>query len=230
MAAPARGPPCTVACTAAPPRTPAQGRYARLEPLHPGAHGADLAAAWALSSPAAWTYLFASRPADDGAAGAALVAELAAAPDAAHFAVVDAATSRATGSLAFMRVDVAHGVLELGHVNFTCPLLAQTRAATEAVFLMLARAFGAGFRRVEWKCDALNEPSRRAARRFGFTEEGTFRQHMVLKGHSRDTVWHSLLADEWPRVARAFEAWLDAANFDERGRQREALAARRPAD
>jgi RimJ/RimL family protein N-acetyltransferase len=225
-AAPPRGPPCTVSCTL-PPRSPLRGRYTTLEPLAES-HSPDLAAAWELSTPHSWAYLFAARPADAAAAGA-LVAQLAGATDALHFAVLDASTGRALGSLALMRIDLVHGVVELGHVNFTSPLLSQTRLATEAVALMVGLAFARGFRRVEWKCDALNAPSRRAALRFGFVEEGVFRKHMVIKGHARDTAWFSLLADEWPRAEAAFNSWLAAANFDEGGRQRAPLAAFRRA-
>jgi len=213
------GPPCTVSC--APLRRVAlHGRFCSLEPLA-DAHAADLAEVWALTRPESWTYLWAPKPAD-AAAAAALVAGFARDAATLHFAVT--VGGRAVGSLALLRVDEAHGCVELGHVNYTSAGLQRSSAATEAVFLLLAHAFGGGFRRVEWKCDALNAPSRRAAARFGFSEEGTFRSHMVVKGRLRDTVWFSMLADEWPRARAAFERWLGEGNFDERGVQRASLA------
>ncbi|HET9578546.1 MAG TPA: GNAT family protein, partial [Usitatibacter sp.] len=113
-------------------------------------------------------------------------------------------------------------------LNFS-PLLQRTAAATEAIFLMLRRAFDElGYRRVEWKCDSLNAPSRAAALRFGFAFEGLFRQAVVYKGRSRDTAWYSIIDREWPARRAAFERWLDAGNFDEAGRQRARLAAFMP--
>jgi RimJ/RimL family protein N-acetyltransferase len=118
-----------------------------------------------------------------------------------------------------------HGVIEIGHIWFA-PRLQRTRAATEAIYLMARHSFDdLGYRRLEWKCDALNEPSRRAADRFGFTFEGVFRQHMVVKGRNRDSAWFSILDGEWPRIRSAFEAWLAPENFDADGRQRQSLAA-----
>ena len=209
---------------------PLLGAYCTLHPLDAATHGADLAAAWALSPASAWTYLWAERPASPAAA-AALVAVFAATDDPLHFAVCDAARGgAAVGSLALMRIDAAHGVCEVGHVNFASPLVAQTRVATEAVALLLGFAFGLGFRRVEWKCDALNAPSLRAARRYGFSAEGVFREHMVVKGRLRDTAWFALLAHEWARAAGpALERWLAPANFGEDGAQKESLAALRDA-
>jgi len=139
------------------------------------------------------------------------------------FAAVDPATGRAEGRLALMRIDPANGVIEIGHILFG-PRLARTRAATEAVFLLTRHIFDdLGYRRFEWKCDDRNEPSKRAALRFGFTPEGVFRQHMVVKGESRDTAWFSMLDREWPARKRIFERWLDPDNFDEAGWQRTPL-------
>jgi RimJ/RimL family protein N-acetyltransferase len=123
-----------------------------------------------------------------------------------------------------MRMEPAQGVVEVGNILLT-PSLQRTTAATEAMFLMAAHIFDQlGYRRYEWKCNAKNEPSRRAALRLGFTFEGIFRQHMVIKGESRDTAWFSMLDHEWPIRKRAFEAWLNPVNFNEEGRQRQSLA------
>ena len=131
----------------------------------------------------------------------------------------------AAGYASLMRIDAANGVIEVGNVLFS-PRLQRTPAATEAMFLMARYAFEElGYRRYEWKCNALNLPSRRAAPRLGFTFEGVFRQHMVIKGQNRDTAWFSMLDSEWPQRKAAFEAWLAAENFDADGRQRRALGS-----
>ena len=133
------------------------------------------------------------------------------------------ATGTAAGYASYMRMEPAHGVVEVGNILLT-PSLQRTTAATEAMYLMAAHVFDdLGYRRYEWKCNAKNEPSRRAALRLGFTFEGIFRQHMVVKGQNRDTAWFSMLDHEWPARKRAFEAWLDPANFDGEGRQRQRL-------
>lgn len=116
-----------------------------------------------------------------------------------------------------------HGVMEIGHIWFGVPLQ-RTTAATEAIYLLAARAFdGLRYRRLEWKCNALNAASRRAAERFGFRFEGVFRQHQVVKGRSRDTAWYAMTDDEWPAVRGAFAAWLAPENFDGDGLQRQSL-------
>jgi RimJ/RimL family protein N-acetyltransferase len=139
----------------------------------------------------------------------------------------DSSEGRAKGWASFMRIKPAHGVIEVGNVLFS-PALQRTRAATEAMYLMAAHVFDhLGYRRFEWKCNALNEASRRAALRLGFTFEGIFRQHMVVKGRSRDTAWFAMLDHEWPDRKRAFEAWLEAGNFDGRYRQRSPLGGSR---
>ena len=123
-------------------------------------------------------------------------------------------------------MEPAHGTVEIGHIWYA-PAIQRTRATTEATYLLARHVFDdLGYRRLEWKCNALNAPSRAAAERFGFTYEGTFRQHMWVKGANRDTAWYSLLDGEWPAVRAAFEAWLDPANFDGEGTQRTPLAAR----
>ncbi len=140
--------------------------------------------------------------------------ERAASKDPLFYAVMDFATGRAAGMASYLRMAPADGVIETGHIWFT-PLLQRTRQATEAIFLMARYAFDTlGNRRFEWKCNARNAPSRRAAQRFGFTFEGIFRQHMVIKGRNRDTAWYAMTDREWPGIKAAFEAWLDPANFD----------------
>jgi RimJ/RimL family protein N-acetyltransferase len=130
----------------------------------------------------------------------------------------------AAGWASFMRMEPAHGVVEVGNI-LLAPSLQRTTAATEAMYLMAGHVFDhLGYRRYEWKCNAENEPSRRAALRLGFTFEGIFRQHMVVKGQSRDTAWFAMLDHEWPARKRAFEAWLAPANFTAKGRQRKSLS------
>jgi RimJ/RimL family protein N-acetyltransferase len=202
-----------------------EGRYARLEPLDPVRHGDDLYAASA--GPGAedrFRYLF-DAPPDSRAAFEPWLARAAASDDPLYFAVVDQDTGRAEGRMTFMRVDRTHGVIETGNILFG-PRLARTRGATEAVYLQARHAFeDLGYRRFEWKCNDLNERSKRAAERLGFTFEGVFRQHMIVKGRNRDTAWYAMLDSEWPARRRDFELWLSPDNFDEAGRQRVRLSA-----
>jgi RimJ/RimL family protein N-acetyltransferase len=137
-------------------------------------------------------------------------------------AVVDAASGLAVGVASYLRITPASGFIEVGHINFS-PRLQKTPAATEAMYLMMARAFALGYRRYEWKCDALNQPSCAAARRLGFSYEGIFRQATIYKGRNRDTAWFSILDSEWPAMKAAFESWLTPDNFDDNGRQRKKL-------
>jgi RimJ/RimL family protein N-acetyltransferase len=131
--------------------------------------------------------------------------------------------AKAAGYASYMRIEPAHGVVEVGNILLS-PSMQRTTAATEAMYLMARHVFeDLGYRRYEWKCNALNEPSRRAALRLGFTFEGIFRQHMVVKDQNRDTAWFSILDSEWPARKRAFEAWLDPGNFDVGGKQRQSL-------
>ena len=200
-----------------------EGRYARLEPLDPVRHGDDLYAASA--GPGAedrFRYLF-DAPPDSRAAFEPWLARAAASDDPLYFAVVDQDTGRAEGRMTFMRVDRTHGVIETG--NILGPRLARTRGATEAVYLQARHAFeDLGYRRFEWKCNDLNERSKRAAERLGFTFEGVFRQHMVEGPQPR----HGVVRHAGFRVAGAqagFRAWLSPDNFDEAGRQRVRLSA-----
>ena len=207
-----------------PERRPHQGRYVRLEPLDPARHGDDLYAASAgAGAEERFRYLFEAPP-ESRAAFEPWLVKAAASEDPLYFAVVDEATGRAEGRMAFMRIDQSHGVIETGSILFG-PRLARTRAATEAVYLQARHAFDElGYRRFEWKCNDLNEASKRAAERLGFTFEGVFRQHMVVKGQNRDTAWYAMLDSEWPVRKQAFERWLSPDNFDAGGRQRASLS------
>ena len=138
-------------------------------------------------------------------------------------AIVDNATGKAIGLASYLRIDPASGSIEVGHINYS-PLLQRTPAATEAMYLMMQRVFELGYRRYEWKCDALNARSRAAAQRYGFSFEGIFRQATVYKGRNRDTAWYAIIDREWPALQAAFLQWLDPSNFDADGRQRVRLA------
>jgi RimJ/RimL family protein N-acetyltransferase len=140
-----------------------------------------------------------------------------------YFTVLRAPESDPSGVAAYLRITPEHGVIEIGHIWFGAPLQ-RTTAATETIYLLARHAFDdLSYRRLEWKCDALNEPSKRAADRFGFRYEGTFRKHQVVKGRNRDTAWFAITDDEWPTIRQGFEAWLDPENFDADGRQRSSL-------
>ena len=195
------------------------GRTCVLEPLS-GAHVGDLVEAWAGTDEAHWTYLSMSRPEGPDAVGA-LVDSMVATPGWLTFTVL--VDGRAAGVLSLMRIDPANGLIEIGSVIFGVGLV-RTPASTEAQRLLMGHVFDdLGYRRLEWKCDALNAGSRRAAQRLGYTFEGVFRQAMVTKGRNRDTAWFSLLDGEWPAVRERLDAWLDPANFDAAGRQRHRL-------
>lgn len=204
-----------------------EGQYCRLERLDAARHAADLHAAYAQASDGRdWTYLFVG-PFDSAAGYASYAAEAARSADPRHYAVIDLATGRAVGTQALMRIDAAHGVIEIGNITYS-PLLQGTRASTEAQYLFMRHVFDdLGYRRYEWKCDSLNAPSRRAAERLGFTYEGLFRQAIMYKGRNRDTAWYSITDAEWPAIRAAFQAWLAPGNFDDQGRQRHSLASLR---
>lgn len=205
-----------------PQRAPIEGELVRLEPLDPKLHGNDLFAS-ADGADASWYYLpygpFASRQ--------EFVSWLeghAATDDPMAFAIIDRASGAARGIATLMSIVPEHGVIEIGHI-WLSPHLQRTRQATEAIYLMSRYSFDElDYRRLEWKCDAANEPSRRAAERFGFVFEGVFRQHRIVKGRNRDTAWYSITDGEWPSRRAAFEAWLDASNFDSSGSQKRSLA------
>ncbi len=207
-----------------PPRRPARGaisgRYVRLEPLHPG-HAAELHAA-CTGADAMWDYL-PYGPFADEAAHENWIKQNAPGDDPLFFALRDLASGKAAGVASYLRIQPAAGSIELGHIALS-PALQQNRAATEAWFLMMDWAFTAGYRRFEWKCDARNLASRRAAERLGLSYEGIFRQATVVKGRNRDTAWFAGIDGEWPALRDAFTRWLDPGNFDGEGRQRESLS------
>jgi RimJ/RimL family protein N-acetyltransferase len=211
-----------------PPRHTVAGRYCRLEPVDPQRHAADLFAAY-MEAPDArdWTYLFTERP-ETPSLFRDYLTNLAKSEDPLHCTIVDTATAKPVGTAALMRIDPAHGVIEVGSIAYS-PRIKRTRTGTEAMYLLMRLVFDElGYRRYEWKCDSLNGPSRAAAQRYGFTFEGIFRKAIVYKGRNRDTAWFSIIAEEWPRIRSAFDAWLDPKNFDEGGRQMRALEAMRP--
>ena len=196
------------------------GRTCRLERLDPDRHAEDLFAANARDADGRnMTYLFTDRF-DRFEDYRRWIAGVAGSDDPFFYAIVDVASGKAVGVAAYLRIDRANGVIEIGHLNFS-PLLQRTTAATEAIHLLLRNAFdGLGYRRCEWKCDSLNAPSRAAAERFGFRFEGIFRQAIVYKGRNRDTAWYSILDSEWPALRSAFERWLAPDNFDAAGQKR----------
>ena len=202
-----------------PPHTAMDGHFCRLEPLATG-HAAGLWEAFAEDAGGGWTYL-ASEPFAEYDAFAAYVTQSAASTDPQFYAVL--VDGKAVGIASYLRITPAAGTIEVGHIHFS-PRLQHTSAATEAMYLMMRRAFELGYRRYEWKCDALNAPSRRAAQRLGFSYEGIFRQALVTKGRNRDTAWYACLDREWPALRLAFETWLAPTNFDAEGRQRRSLA------
>ena len=198
-----------------------RGRYVTLEPLNSNSHSSAL---WQATKghDELWQFLF------DGPYAAKTnlrraIEEKQSSSGSVFLAMVPVATGRAGGWASFMRMEPVDGVIEVGNILLS-PSLQRTTAATEAMYLMASHVFDhLGYRRYEWKCNGENLASRRAAERLGFTFEGIFRQHLVVKGRNRDTAWYSMLDGEWPVRKRAFEAWLDSANFDAKGRQRKSL-------
>lgn len=203
----------------APPRTPMEGRYCRLEPLNASEHAVALHQEYAaFPDQSAWTYL-PYGPFSSASEYGEWVESMQGSDDLIPFAILRASDSRPVGVASYLRVNPEQGSIEVGHLSYA-PALQRTVAATEAMYLMMRRALEElGYRRYEWKCDSRNAPSRRAAERLGFVYEGTFRNAMVVKGHNRDTAWFSITDAEWPRVRLALERWLDPANFDGAGRQ-----------
>ncbi|SPH24941.1 hypothetical protein DEA8626_03974 [Defluviimonas aquaemixtae] len=199
-----------------------EGRYVRLERLDPARHASDLFLA-NRADDAIWDYLpygpFATE--EDYRAWTESVA---AEEDPRFHALVDASTGRAAGVASYLRIKPGAGSIEVGHINLS-PSMQGTCAATEAMYLMMTWAFEAGYRRYEWKCNALNRASRRAAERLGLSFEGVFRQMMVVKGRNRDTAWFAATDGDWPALRAAFERWLAPENFDAEGRQQVALSA-----
>ena len=201
-----------------PQRVTLKGRYVTVGPLA-REHAASLyALAGGVAQASLFAYLF-NGPFADEAAFAADVEAKTKPEDPLYFAVLDNRTGQAVGYQSLMRIDTTHRVIEVGGILYT-PALQGTPGSTEAQFLLARYVFATlGYRRYEWKCNDRNAPSRRAAARLGFTYEGVFRQHMIVKAHSRDTAWFSMLDHEWPACRAAFEAWLAPENFDASGRQ-----------
>jgi RimJ/RimL family protein N-acetyltransferase len=207
-----------------PPHEPMQGRYCRVERLHIDTHAADLFAAnRADARNINWTYLpygpFATlRDYCAWIEGSCL------GDDPLFHAIVDLETGRAVGVASYLNINLQNGTIEVGHINYS-PALQNTRAASEAMYLMMKRVFELGYRRYEWKCNALNRKSRDAAQRLGFSYEGVFRQHLVAKSRNRDSAWYAAIDSEWPALQAAFEKWLAPENFAADGQQRESLSA-----
>ena len=211
-----------------PPQPPAraivEGRYCILEPLDAASHAEALHAANVLNTDGGmWTYM-AYGPFDTLDIYRKWVEGVSRDNDPMFFAIVDRATGKAGGVASFLRIDPPGGCIEVGHLAFS-PLLQHKSAATEAMYLMMEQAFTLGYRRYEWKCNALNKPSRTAAQRLGFSYEGIFRQATVVKGRNRDTAWYSITDAEWPALKAAFQAWLAPGNFNIHGKQRMRLSS-----
>jgi RimJ/RimL family protein N-acetyltransferase len=204
-------------------REPIYGRTVMLEPLDAKLHAADL---WNAveTHDEVWLYLF-DGPYASEENFTRDIAEKQSATDRIFYAIISREIGAAAGYASFMRMDPANGAIEVGNIMLS-PALQRTTAATEAMFLMARHAFDLGYRRYEWKCNAENLPSRRAAERLGFSFEGIFRQHMVIKNRNRDTAWFSMLNHEWPARKAAFEAWLDPTNFDGQGNRCRSLRTR----
>ena len=209
---------------ARPGNEPMQGMYCRVERLHIETHAADLFAANSHDAQHInWTYLpygpFATLQ-----DYCAWIESACLGADPLFHAIVDLETETAVGVASFLNINPQNGSIEVGHINYS-PALQSTRAATEAMYLMMKRAFELGYRRYEWKCNALNQKSRNAAQRLGFSYEGVFRQHMVVKSRNRDSAWYAAVDSEWPALRAAFEKWLAPVNFTADRQQRDSLSS-----
>jgi len=208
-----------------PPRTPIDGRYCRIEPIDPERHAAQLFEAVSEDQDGrTWTYMgygpFATLPEYRTWMKATCLGD-----DPLFHTIIDKASGQAVGIASFLRIDPKFGVIETGHIHYS-PRLQRTRIATEAMYLLMRRVFEElKYRRYEWKCDSLNEPSRHAAKRYGFSYEGIFRQATIYKGRNRDTAWFAIIDKEWPALKAAYETWLDPANFAADGTQKQGLGA-----
>ena len=199
-----------------------EGAYCQLTLLDPQTHAADLFDAFAEDTDNTdWVYL-PYGPFDSPSALTAWLEAIARKSDPLFYTVMDR-QGKAVGVASYLRITPASGSIEVGHIHFS-PQLQTTPAATEAMYLMMRHAFALGYRRYEWKCDALNQRSRRSALRLGLSFEGVFRQATLYKGRNRDTAWYATIDLEWPQLKAAFEAWLDPANFDDSGQQKQSLS------
>jgi RimJ/RimL family protein N-acetyltransferase len=208
-----------------PERTALRGRHVTVAPLDPANHARALfASTHGRDKEKLWFYL-AEGPFPDLASFQSYLEQRARSNDPLSFVILENATGSALGHASYMRITPEHRVIEVGNI-FYSPKLARSTGATEAMYLMAKHVFEKlGYRRYEWKCNALNEPSRRAALRLGFSFEGVFRRHMIQKGRNRDTAWYSMIAEEWPQRKARFESWLAPDNFDETGNQRVPLSS-----
>lgn len=215
------GPKVEFAGAAWPENAPFDGRFARLEPMVPAHHGPAI---WehVKDHPQVWDYLYEAPPADEAAFVETLTVSCA--KDGWFGYAVCLPDAGPVGYAFYLNTVPAMGTIEVGNINFP-PRLQRTPAATEAMYLMMRAAFEGGYRRYEWKCNALNLPSRRAAQRLGFSYEGVFRQHLIVKGRNRDTAWFAMTDSDWPALNAAFQAWFDPGNFDAQGRQHRSLSA-----
>lgn len=205
-----------------PERKVLEGRYVRLEPLSAARHGDGLYAAATADPDSRFRWLFENTP-ESREAFQPWLEKVEASEDPLFFTVIDKASGQIAGRQTLMRIDTNFGVIEIGNILWGS-IVARKPAATEAQFLFTRYAFDElGYRRYEWKCNNRNEPSKRAAERFGFSFEGIFRQHMIVKGENRDTAWYAIIDKEWPALKKAYEAWLDPANFDGDGNQKRRL-------
>jgi RimJ/RimL family protein N-acetyltransferase len=219
------GPPVDSTPARAPQRIPLKGRLVSLVPLDPAAHAASLyEASHGPEREDLWRYLF-DGPYPNLSAFEARLRQMASTRDPLFLTILENGSGQPVGYASYMRIEPAHRCIEVGSILFT-PALQRTPGATEAMYVMARHVFDdLGYRRYEWKCNALNEPSRRAALRLGFTFEGIFRRHMIVKGRNRDTAWYSMLDSEWPARKASFERWLAPENFDPQGRQRQSLSS-----
>lgn len=221
---PLSGEPVTPAVVLRPGGVALTGKAIVLEPLDPRRHGEALFATADGASDSLWDYL-PYGPFHDAKVFDVWLTTNAASADPVFYALREGSSGKAAGMTSFLNIAPANRSIEIGHIWFG-PGLQKTRAASEAIYRMIAHAFDdLGYRRVEWKCNALNAPSRAAAQRFGFRFEGIFLRHMITKGRNRDTAWYGLVIDDWPAVKAGFAAWLDDGNFDAAGRQKKPLAA-----
>ena len=194
-----------------PSKDPIQGSYCRLEALNPDLHAKDLFEANRHDQEGRnWTYLF-QEPFANLEDYKKWISDSCLGTDPLYYAIIDT-SNKAVGIASYLRITPSAGSIEVGGINFS-PLLQRTLASTEAMYLMMKRAFEMGYRRYEWKCDALNQPSRTAAQRLGFSYEGIFRQAVVYKNRNRDTAWYAIIDKEWPMLEQAFLTWLDPSNF-----------------
>jgi len=209
----------------APSRGPMEGRYCRIEALDVDRHAADLFKAFGADARGEmWTYMGSGGPFATLEQLTDWMQAISRPDDPLFHAIIDRATGKAVGTAAYLRIEPQVGVIEVGHIAYS-PRLQRTPIATDAMFTMMRRVFNElGYRRYEWKCDALNVRSRRAAARYGFSYDGLFEQATIYKGRNRDTAWFSMLDRDWPKTEQAYEAWLDPANFDIDGQQKSRLS------